>query len=321
MTSRDHHYVWLHYLQAWGEDGLVHCSRNGKVLPLTNPKNLMVERDYNRLPRLKDSDLAFLRLSIESTGSAELRQLHREFVDDLAHIVQANEIIQSDDRCSADEKHLAQGVVIETLEKLHGQIERRAFPILEELRQKQTDFINNYDSAMAFFRFIGHQYLRTKRVREGVGEVHSQMFPGHDFARLANILCYIHAENLGASLFVDRNEFDIIFLECRGEIRFVTGDQPIVNLMADGYGRETTELAFYYPLCPDLSCLLSPKDYGLDSAKVPGGIVQDLNDFIAWQSKQFLVANSNTEIQRILRKPPLQKPPTSRILDSLAKRA
>ena len=322
MTSRNHHYVWLHYLKAWeNEDGLVHSSRNGKVLPPTNPKNTMVERDYNKLPRITNSDVTFLKLSIESTGPAELRQSHRRFVDALAHIVQANEIIQSDDRFFADEKRYAQAVVVETVENLHSQIEQRALPLLEELRQKQTDFINIYESAMAFFHFIAHQYFRTKRIRKDIGEVHSQMFPSHDCARLANIVCHIAAENLGASLFVDRKEFDIIFLECRDDIRFITGDQPVVNLMGNGYGRETTELALYYPLSPDLSCLVAPKEYQLESAEVPGEIVRDLNDLIAWKSKRFLVANSNTDLQPILSEPPLHKPPIRRILDSLVKKA
>ena len=79
---------------------------NGEVRSPTNPRNLMVERDYNKLPRITSSALAFLRLLIESTGQGDLRQTHRRFVDDLAHIVQANEMIQSDDRFFADEKRL-----------------------------------------------------------------------------------------------------------------------------------------------------------------------------------------------------------------------
>ncbi len=151
MTARDHHYVWRHYLEAWGnESGLVHWSMNGEVRSPTNPRNLMVERDYNKLPRITSSDLAFLSLLIESTGQGELRQTHRKFVDDLTHIVQANEMIQSDDRFFADEKRIAQATVIETMEDLHTQIEQSALPILEELRQKRTDFLTDYYSSMGF---------------------------------------------------------------------------------------------------------------------------------------------------------------------------
>ncbi len=321
MTARDHHYVWRHYLEAWGnESALVHWSMDGEVRSPTNPKNLMVERDYNKLPLISNNDLAFLRLFVESTGPAEMRQTHRRFVDDLAHVAQANEIIQGDDRFFADEKRLAQAAIIETMENLHTQIEQSTLSILEELRQRRTDFINDYDSSMAFFRFIAHQYLRTRRIREDFEEVHSEMFPSHDFARLAPIVSHIGAENLGASLFVDRNEFDIIFTESWDGVRFITGDQPVVNVMGNGYDGETTELALYYPLSPDLSCLVSPKEYRLDSAKVPDEIVQDLNDFIAWRSKRFLVADSNSELQRVASKPPLHNPPTRRIVESLVRK-
>ena len=321
MTTRNHHYVWRHYLEAWGnESGLVHWSKDGEVRSPTNPTNLMVERDYNKLPLISSSDLAFLRLLFESTGSAELRQTHRIFIDDLAHIVQTSEVIQSGDRFSAGEKRLAQAAVVETMEDLHTQIEQSALSILKELRHKRTDFINDYDSSMAFFRFIAHQYLRTRRIREDFEEVHSQVFLGHDFARLAPIVSHIGAENFGASLFVDRNDFDIVFLEGRDDIRFITGDQPVVNLMGDGYGGDTTELSLYYPLSPNLSCLVSPKEYRLGFTEVPDEIVQNLNDFLAWRSKRFLVADSNLELQRVASKPPPHKPPIRRIVDCLVRR-
>ena len=322
MTARDHHYVWRHYLKAWGnESGLVHWSMDGEVRSPTYPKNLMVERDYNKLPRITSSALAFLRLFIESTEQGDLRQTDRRFVDVSAYIVQANEMIQSDDRLFDDEKRFAQATVIETMENLHTQIEQSALPILKELRQKRTDFINDYYSSMAFFHFIAHQYLRTRRIRDKFEEVHSQMFPSPDFARLAPIVSHIAAENFGDSLFVHRNEFDIIFTESRSDVRFITGDQPVGNLMGNGYGRDATELElYYYPLSPDLSCLVSPKEYQLDSAEVPYEIVQALNDLLAWQSKRFLVANSNAELQRVVSNPPLHKPPIRRIVDFLVKK-
>ena len=172
---------------------------------------------------------------------------------------------------------------------------------------------------MHFFRFVAHQYFRTTGKRRDVGELLSQIMSGHDFAHLTNIVCHIVAENLGASLFVDRNKFDIIFLESRNGREFITGDQPIVNLLDTGEGSEPTDVVLYYPLSPVLSCLVSPKEYGLHGGEMLCVIVQELNYLIAWESKQFLVACSDTILHQIPQKPSLERPATRGILDFLFK--
>ena len=199
MTTRKPHYVWRHYLQPWeGEEGKLLYSRNGTVLPPTNPVNLMAERDFYRLPRITGADANFLEhFVIGPTESAELRESHRKLVTTFRYIPEANEIVQSSDLALPDEKRNSQAFVIVGEDMLQGQIEQSALLILDELRQKRTDFINNYETAMEFFRFIAHQYFRTKSTREAVGEVLSQILPGHDFAHLRHIVCHIYAENLG----------------------------------------------------------------------------------------------------------------------------
>ncbi len=319
MTTRKQHYVWRHYLEAWqNEDGLVYCARNGAILPPTNPRNIMAERDFYKLSQITEADMSFLKAFIELTGVA-LRESHRELVVALAHIANANERIQSSDIASVAEKHYAQTVAIEIEEKLQGRIEEHAVPLLEELRQKRSEFINTDETAMAFFDFLAHQYFRTKGIRESFKEALSKIDPNHDFARLANIVCHIGAVNFGGSLFVDRNEFDIVFLDDRDEAGFITGDQPIVNLMGTGDGREVTQLALYYPLGPVLSCLVVPREYKLRSSSIPRAIVKELNDLIAWKSRDFLVANSISVLQHIVSKPSLTGSPAGRIFDSLVK--
>ncbi len=320
MTTRRQHYVWRHYLEAWqDEERLVHWSRNGEILPPTNPKNVMVERDFYKLSRITKADVIFLQAYIQSMGSATLRKSHGNLVAKLAYIAEANEIIRSSASASNAEKRVAQAAVIEIEEQLQGQIEQNALPMLGELRQKRTDFLNNYEASMNFFRFIAHQYFRTKRSREAIGEVLSQDSPNHDLARHKNIVSHLGAENLGCSLFVDRNEFDIIFLEGSNDLGFITGDQPVVNLLGTGIGNpsETTELALYYPLSPFLACLLSPRDYKVRCTDIPNEIVEELNDFIVWDSNQFLVANSNKILQHVLGKSSSPEEPTCHIFDSL----
>lgn len=142
MTTRNQHYVWRYYLGAWqNANGLVHCSIKGKILPPTNPKNLMVERDFYQLTRFTASDLVFLKSFIERTGTEQMKQLHQNLVYSFARIAQANELIQNDNSFTIEEKKEVQALAIETEDKLQGQIELHAKPILVKLRKRQTDFL------------------------------------------------------------------------------------------------------------------------------------------------------------------------------------
>ena len=320
MTTRSQHYVWRRYLKPWeNQRGLVHCTRNWQDPFITNPVNIMQERDFYKLPRITETDAIFLRAYIEKTGSQVSRKSHRNLAAKLGYIANTNDLIQSSDTISDDEKRRAEKFVIETMENLHVQTEQAALPVLEDLRHKRVDFIKDYEKAIMFFHFIAQQYCRTKSFREGVAEAAAEIFPGLHFERLQNIVSYIGGVNIGGNLFVDRKQFEFIFIESHSELGFVTGDQPVVNLMGNKDGGETTELAFYYPLSPGLSCLLAPKEYKLKSVLISYSVVEELNDLIARNSKYFLVANSKESLRQTIGN--LSTPSTHaiQILDSLRK--
>lgn len=278
----------------------------------------MRERHYYRLPRITRVEAEFLRSFVQRTDSEPLRRVHLKFVDRLAYISYANDVIQKSRITSTEEKELSRNITIELEEELQADIEREGQLFLSELRQGRSEFFHDYDLAMKFFRFVAHQYFRTKRVREAIGRETSQLFIGYDFAKLKNIICYIAAENVGASLFVDRNDFGIVFLRSKSEARLITSDQPIVNLLGSGDSSPTEELAFYYPLSPNLACIISPKHYGLVSRDIPEETVEELNRLVAWKSNEFLVASSEETLQCFVSKLPLSRPQAHCIIDLLS---
>ena len=319
MTTRNQHFVWRYYLEAWqSDDGLVLSSRKGEILPPTNPRNLMAQRDYYKLSRITRSDVVILSLFIESAGTESLVRTHRNLLDMLTRIANANEIIQCSDRTSTADKDFARALVIEVEEKLHGQIERDALPFLNDLRQNKTHFIDCYDNAIKFYHFIAQQYFRTKRMRETIGTELAQMFPNSDLSHLKHIVCHIGAVNVGGSLFVDRNDFDITLLEATSDAHFITSDQPIVNLLGTGDGKETTGLALYYPISPNLACVIAPKEFRICGADIPAAIVEDLNRMMASEAGDFLVAKTEEVIRDTLGKSSLGRPNGQRILEAIS---
>ena len=298
MTTRMQHYVWRKYLEAWQQrSGQVCCLRDGKEFQ-SNPANIMKKRDYYSLSRITRADIQFLSAMFMETNP-ELRKLHGDLIKMLGNIAIISHAIQVSENATEEEKKYANELMIEVEEKLQTGIEQRALPILEQLRHEKLDFLANYDLTMSFFQYMSHQYMRTRTVRDAIGEELRNNLLGRDFGHLKNLLCHCAAENIGASLFVDRRQFNIVFLRCSSSSEFITGDQPVVNIFRSrGQDIPPTELALYYPLGPHLSMMLLPRIFGLASMNITSDIVDKLNNFIAHRAREFLVARRMETLRR-----------------------
>ena len=279
----------------------------------------MVERDFYKTHQLDKHDIEFLNAYIKHSGPSELKQHHQEFAELIALISFGNAVIQSDSRFSPAEKEEAKRLSIEAEERVHADIENKALPILNELRNKRSEFINSYESSANFFLFIAQQYCRTKNIRDDVRTFLSRTKLGRDHSRLTNIMCYIWATTMAFNLYHIDHDFDIVFLENSGNLGFVTGDQPVINLLANRYGGDTTGTTFYYPLSPNLSCLVVPKRFDLQSKQIPDKVIEELNGFIAWHSSHFVVGGSNTVVQLAIEKQPFPNQSARAMLDRIAK--
>ena len=307
MTTRRPHYVWRHYLQGWQlRNDRVTCLREGRVFSV-NPRRIMIERDFYKLAVMTRENVELL-VSFTKRSNAHLGRLNRDFINTMVHIANTNVIIQRGDASHSDKK-FAQSLVIEAEDRIHGQIERNVLPILRELRQQRTDFLTDRDLTISFFHYLAHQYFRTKTMRNRIGDVLNAEFPGRGAGRLQNLLCYCSANNLGSSLYVDRKNLDITFVENASNVDLVTGDQPVVNLLSTEGEEPPEEVIIYYPLSPRVGLLVAPRQYNVHSGDLGQDRVAELNRFIAWQSSQFLVSRSICALEEFVDGWPKRKPP------------
>ncbi len=318
MTTRRQHYVWRFYLEAWANrDGKIPFARNGEIKPASNPINVMVERDFYKLPRVDAADASFLNWFIGLTQGTALQAVHRRFVSNMTYVSRAHDFIRLSDTATPEEKKLALATAVEIEENLQGGIEQEAKPLLEKLRKKQISFIDDDQLAISFYHYVAQQYFRTKRIRAAIGRELDRIDSGAEYGRLTNIVCHIAAVNFGCSLFIDRRRLNIVFLGACGEAAFITGDQPVVNLVGTGDERETTDIAMFYPLTPDLSCLIAPEYRELGSFDLSADMVDQLNDVVAWESMSFVAGNSHDGLRRVIQRRPRSRPPSDRVFDAL----
>ena len=324
MPTRRQHYVWRHYLEAWqAQDALFTCLIGDKPTR-TGPTNVMVQRDFYRVGAITSEDVATLRaLLLRDETSPALRDLHRNLINQFHLLATLDGIAQTDPSLPSEHKTIARDAVIEAEERIHGRIEQHAMPILGALRDEDATVIHDNATSVDFFNFISHQYCRTKTFRDTIASGLRALVPDDTAERICHVYCHCIATNVGATLYRDRADFELLFLRSPTPLGLITGDQPVVNLLATHDGSEPSELALYYPLTPSLAMILSPKslDLRVSVGTVTGSSVRELNDLIVWKSNRFLVAHSDTLLRPYISRTNVPPPsPLTILRDSQAER-
>lgn len=255
--TKNQHYVWRYYLDAWAKTGSFWChsQRNNKVFS-PYPKDIANETYFYEIHKLTAEDKAFLEAYIACVPDERLRDLHREFLkftqmsftlrDQLQHVQlrqQAKDALERELR-----------IVEKTLEEhYHAGIENDSVDVIECLKRQDSTFYEDSKRRGDFIYFRCNQYFRTPKMRLAIMAV-LRPLPGHDPHRTANLECHMYATSVSALLMQEARAYKIVFLLNTTTIPFITGDQPIINLLDP---HATDDLELYYPLAPALAIVLS----------------------------------------------------------------
>jgi hypothetical protein len=291
VKKRRQHHVWQQYLKAWSVGGLLYVLMDSGIFP-TGTTEIAVERDFYKIGRLTAADIALLRLlMIEVKGIHPLtRKNHEEFLT----LVASPGIFEGETR-ELDE-------VIDTfrtnaLEDYHSAIEASFLPLLERALSKDISFYSDEQSCITLFHYLATQHMRTKGIKVKTIET-LQERSGIDVSRIQDIMTHMGATNTGLSLYLERKERQLVLVENTTDLEFITGDQPILNLHADGKSPPKT-LSWYYPISPCLALLLP--EVGEEPTVSTTGLtsiqVNDLNAKIVAASHRQVFAQSRSALE------------------------
>lgn len=252
-TRRQHH-VWRSYLGAWAADKIVFCLQDGRIFP-TNVSNVAVERDFYKLQTLTKADIDGVRWLVGKANPAAKR-VHENFLTyfGVPGWLQANPPphLVGD----AEFEALVRHQIINAEEKWHAALEQDMVPIIASLRRRDASFYADDERCRRFLYFLCLQNLRTKGVRDRVATRTTEV-NGFSITRCWNILRHMFAANSGAGLYLERKQRPLLVLENDTGLPFITGDQPIVNLVPSPDPDKPPELlAFYYPVSPATAIIL-----------------------------------------------------------------
>jgi hypothetical protein len=259
-----HHHTPRQYLLPWADaDERIAWLGYGKVAR----SGLTVvggENDFYRLKDLTDDDVTSIRKLI-----AEMPEMgragHEEFLS--AYILptrlkrlleqrgvdrRGGEVLDGQEEPSAMKQI---DVSISNLnENYHASIENQFWPYLEAIKKRDFSFYDDPLKAGEFFHGLSVQYLRTKTVRDRIRQNVKGLF--EDTERVWDVLSHIYGVVMGASLLLNRREFQIFVLDNDTQVPFITSDQPIINMLAEtGDIKPPKKMELYYPLSPTQAML------------------------------------------------------------------
>jgi hypothetical protein len=242
--KRRHHYVWRHYLEAWGDERRqLWCRRNGTLFRAATT-NVGLRKDFYQLKEMSDTDLQWVEtLLIEKMPDPRARESARGWVPMFRNVFRLRDLAQERGVVGEDLDAELELAISNIEENLHSSVECRAIDPLDRLRRGDAGFLENARSYADFAQFLGLQYMRTPAIAGRMMEAMS-IVPNFNAPAAWGLMRTIFATNIGGQLCVRRRTTRILFLEADASSQFIAGDQPIVNL------RSTEGVELYYPLTP-----------------------------------------------------------------------
>lgn len=271
-----HHHTPRQYLLAWADaDERIAWLGYGKV----SRSRLTVvggENDFYRLKELTVPDVDCLKLFIDGLPKhgrdghnrflqmyllpMRLRALLEQRIAEQQQRVAERGASTSDmgDAAIAQARHTLAVAIANFNEDYHASIERRFWPFLELMKQRDFSFYEDPERAIDFIYGLFVQYFRTKAVKERALQKDNVLFD--DMERVWDVLSHILAAEAGRSFFVDRRNFQIVVLDNDTQVPFITSDQPIINMLTDGKSFDVPKkMELYYPLSPTQAMLYLEK--------------------------------------------------------------
>lgn len=256
--TKKQHYVWRHYLSAWKnahDDKTVWAGiiEKNSVLKLSL-MDIAQSSYFYKLEVLSDDELNFLR-KYSLTLSKNVQSIAYLIIYGYKLFTQLKNVEHGLDK---DFEHEISKIEMTTFETIQSQIELMGKDLLKCNNINDIENLTKKDETNLLY-FLWVQYLRTKAMKDRV------VTSLNEKQNLKNIglKCWPFFNLVTALQIVEGmikdNSYRFIFVSNIGEIPFITGDQPAINLRGDvkddnGYAKE---LELYYPLSPKSAIMIS----------------------------------------------------------------
>lgn len=298
ITKRQH-YVWRAYLKAWTLNDKIYSynKRIFKILP-SNLMNVAQQNYFNKFYKISGNEREFLDYNC--------KDIKGPIAEILKDIITISDIFTGVKEIN--EKLNVKNNDFEALEKngyesLHTKIESFGNKLISCRKFEDIKLFEDDMSKFEVLMFICYQYFRTKKLRDSLVETYKN--DNLDIDKIFSPLAIINAAKVGQSICFD-SRIRYVFLEKKADsdISFITGDQPVINLVGDETNEDgiSKDLLFYYPISPNHTIKISfiESDEKYQHQILNTDEIHFLNNRIRDEYNEFLFSDSESLLEKYI---------------------
>lgn len=301
------HYVWRNYLRPWADNEQIWTYF--KELNKIERPNLMgvaQEKYFYKLIDFTEDEKFFLKQFIEKISHPSVKNLNLDFLNVFTFNEKLKESLAQNKNPEIDESYFNEEIrkiEINLMEDAHCKMEDKGTKLINyrSLEELKTIFQDDYyfDGIM----FLCFQYFRTRKMKNSVIE----KFKGGKYEKVMNkswnILSYALATTLTRSIALDER-LKFIFIENRTNNHFITGDQPVFNILNDKLNEkgDVIELELFYPLTPKHALKIhfrTEQENQFESQLADSDMINHLNKKVLENCDYYVFADTKEQLERV----------------------
>lgn len=317
--KKKHHYVWSFYLKQWEKKGKVWYRSQKNNISQDSVKGLSQLPNFYKINPLTSEDVKYIN-TWPVSGSDSLKEFQASQLNFFTNISEIISTSQQHKKLAKIQEiqHLCKVLTSNSLEDTHAIMEKLALPIVKELVRGNSECLSSTANMVNFCNFIGHQLLRTRKLKEqmfeaiqNIGDNDSERKSISDlFIKNWWFLSYRLGINVGFNLFAHVGIEKHTFVRNNTNIDFITTDQPVINIH-DSVRHSIigsplpTEMDIYYPLSPRYAYIISKSDK-FDHLQncIDPATVQDLNTRMAEKAHINIYGTSRESLMGLVARRP-----------------
>lgn len=295
--TRRQHTVWRKYLRAWATNDQICCAMAGKSFSASLMK-IGQERDFYRMHEMTEADIALIRATfIAPMGNPLLREMSEQWIGVFDHIRKMRLLAE---QLGIDASSALEDTYIQGEESLQSSIEQNAIHLLDRLLAEDDFCLVETSDYGIFMHFMMTQYFRTSRMLENLRRGMGDRFGG-TLERSMGLMRHMFASTAGFTLLAEREVMKSYLLVNDSGVPFITGDQPVINVMAVDLpdDKAVDDCEFYYPLSPRKALFIAKRsDYS--SGKVSEAQAREFNRLIAVAAEKQIYGETLSDLDDVL---------------------
>lgn len=256
------------------------------------------EKDFYRVRDMTDEDIAIVHAAFIAPMNSDIqKQAAERWLSDFNALGRIRRLLEAQ---GIDAASALEPLYIEAEEKLHGEIERNALPLLERLLAAETFCLDNDNDYIVFVHFLMTQYFRTNRLLANVKRGMDERFNG-TLERSMGALRHMFATAVGFTLFAERDTLKPCLLINDTDVPLITGDQPVINMLAVDLPPDVAvqDCEFYYPLSPQKALVITTSDRFSSGRVTDAAQAQEFNRLIAVGAERQVFAATATDLDAV----------------------